>query len=396
MSNWSYNQGFQKESFGAILGDFQKAVKHKEYSKRIDYEIWKKLKQATIVLVAFADDEVKFFDHFNRLMYSSSISEKGFGRFFYDKYIKKEETKMEYTATVANTATINRNGSILNTTADTISLDAEQLKSNYYYPTTGTSPVINTGDAKTWGTIAIQSDAEELRNRVRKLENDMLNKVDKEKENKTMNGLNFDFGPCGNGVRLSMYGMAIQNNAGEWVSYNPATKEIINVDILNIADGGKYMYKIPVPIQDVKSGDIVVHNRVPMFVTEASGDGNFTVVDVRAGESKTIIPARNMFGFNFMTKVVNLFGNIMGTPSADQPFGNMLPFLMLGNEDNSNSNDAMLMLMLAQNQTQNLAGGNLFSNPMMMYFLMKDNKNFDPMMLLLMNQMPAAPTPTEQ
>lgn len=42
------------------------------------------------------------------------------------------------------------------------------------------------------------------------------------------------------------------------VSYNPATKEIINVDILNIADGGKYMYKIPVPIQDVKAGDIVV------------------------------------------------------------------------------------------------------------------------------------------
>ena len=95
-----------------------------------------------------------------------------------------------------------------------------------------------------------------------------------------------------------------------------------------------------------------------------------------------------------MTKVVNLFGNIMGTPSADQPFGNMLPFLMLGNGDNSNSNDAMLMLMLTQNQ--NLAGGNLFSNPMMMYFLMKDNKSFDPMMLLLMNQMPAAQVPTEQ
>lgn len=393
MNNWSYNRGFQKESFEAILEDFQKAIKQKEYSKRIDYEIWKKLKQATIVLVVFADDEVKFLDNFNQLIYSSSISEEGFGRFFYDKYIKKEETKMEYATIVENIATVNRNNSILNTT---ISLDAEQLESNYYYPAAETCITINAKDAKTWNTIAIQSDVEELRNRVHKLENDMLTKVDKEKENKIMNGLNFDFGPCGNGVRLSMYGMAIQNNAGEWVSYNPATKEIINVDILNIADGGKYMYKIPVPIQDVKAGDIVVHNRVPMFVTEAPGDGNFTVVDVHVGESKIIIPARNIFGFNFMTKVVNLFGNIMGTPSADQPFGNMLPFLMLGNGDNSNSNDAMLMLMLAQNQTQNLAGGNLFSNPMMMYFLMKDNKNFDPMMLLLMNQMPAAPTSIKQ
>ena len=372
MSNWSYNQRFQKESFEVILGDFQKAVKRKEYSKRIDYEIWKKLKQATIVLVTFTDNEVKFFDHFNRLMYSSSISEKGFGRFFYDKYIKKEETKMEYT-TNTSTADLTYNGS-----QGTL--------------VTGNS-ILNSGD---WGTVSIQSGPTnaELYSRVRYLENEMKNKVDKEKENKIMNGLNFDFGSCGNGVRLSMYGMAIQNNAGEWVSYNPATKEIINVDILNIADGGKYMYKIPVPIQDVKAGDIVVHNRVPMFVTEVPGDGNFTVVDVRAGESKTIIPARNMFGFNFMTKVVNLFGNIMGTPSADQPFGNMLPYLMLGNGDNSNNNDVMLMLMLTQNQ--NLTSGNLFSNPMMMYLLMKDNKSFDPMMLLLMNQMPAAQAPTEQ
>lgn len=372
MSNWSYNRGFQ--SFGVILEDFQKAVKRKEYSERIDYETWKKLKQATMVLVAFADDEVKFFDHFNQLIYCSSILEKGFGRFFYDKYIKKEEIKMEY-ATNTGTAGLACNGS-----QGTL--------------VTGNS-ILNGSD---WGTVSIQSGPtnEELYSRVRYLENEMKNKADKEKENKTMNGLNLDFGPCGNSVRLSMYGMAIQNNAGEWVSYNPATKEIINVDILNIADGGKYMYKIPVPIQDVKAGDIVVHNRVPMFVTEVPGDGNFTVVDVRAGESKTIIPARNMFGFNFMTKVVNLFGNIMGTPSADQPFGNMLPFLMLDNGDNSNSNDAMLMLMFAQNQTQNLAGGNLFGNPMMMYLLMKDNKSFDPMMLLLMNQMPAVQAPTEQ
>lgn len=383
----SYNREFQKESFKVILEDFQKAIKQKEYSKRIDYKIWKKLKQATIVLVVFAGDEVKFLDNFNQLIYSCSISEEGFGRFFYDKYIKKEETKMEYAAIVENIATVNRNNSILNTT---ISLDAEQLTSNYYYPAAETFLTINTEDAKTWDTIT-----EKLRNRVRN-KNNTLNKVDKEKENKTMNGLNFDFGPCSNSVRLSMYGMAIQNNVGEWVSYNPATKEIINVDILNIADSGKYMYKIPVPIQDVKAGDIIAHNNVPMFVTEAPGDGNFTVVDVRVGESKIIIPTRNMFGFNFMTKVVNLFGNIMGTPSADQPFGNMLPFLMLDNGDNSNSNDAMLMLMLAQNQTQNLAGGNLFSNPMMMYLLMKDNKNFDPMMLLLMNQMSAAPTSIKQ
>lgn len=393
--NISYNQSFANEAFRVVLDRFQEANKEKKYTKRIEYKDWRALQRSTIVRVSLEGNNLQFFDSFSRLLYKDSILDNGFGRFFYNKYIIKEKTKMDYTATVAKTATVNQNGSVLNTTADTISLDAEHLKSNYYYSTTGTTPVINSWDTNnTWGTVAIQSDTEELRNRVRKLENDMLNKIDKEKENETMiKGVNFDFGPCGSGVRLSMYGMAIQNSAGEWVSYNPATGEIINVDILNIADGGKYLYKMPVPISDVKVGDIVVHNRVPMFVTDILGNGTFAVTDVRAGESKTIIPVRNMFGFNFMTKVISLFGNMMGTPSADQPFGNMLPFLMMG-ENKSMDNDAMLMFMLMQNQS----GSNMFSNPMMMYFLMKDNKDFDPMMLMMMsmgtNQVPVITSTT--
>lgn len=390
----SYNQSFANEAFRVVLDHFQEANKEKKYTKRIEYKDWRALQRSTIVRVSLEGNNLQFFDSFSRLLYKDSILDNGFGRFFYNKYIIKEKTKMDYTATVAKTATVNSNGSVLNTTADTISLNAEQLKSsNYYYPTTGTVPVVNSLDTNTWGTVAIQSDTEELRNRVRKLENDMLTKADKEKENETMiKGVNFDFGPCGSGVRLSMYGMAIQNSAGEWVSYNSATGEIINVDILNIADGGKYLYKMPVPISDVKVGDIVVHNRVPMFVTDILGNGTFAVTDVRAGESKTIIPVRNMFGFNFMTKVISLFGNMMGTPSADQPFGNMLPFLMMG-EGKSMDNDAMLMFMLMQNQSNS----NMFNNPMMMYFLMKDNKDFDPMMLMMMsmgtNQVPVI-TPT--
>ena len=393
--NISYNQSFANEAFRVVLDRFQEANKEKKYTKRIEYKDWRALQRSTIVRVSLEGNNLQLFDSFSRLLYKDSILDNGFGRFFYNKYIIKEKTKMDYTATVAKTATVNQNGSVLNTTADTISLDAEHLKSNYYYSTTGTTPVINSWDTNnTWGTVAIQSDTEELRNRVRKLENDMLNKIDKEKENETMiKGVNFDFGPCGSGVRLSMYGMAIQNSAGEWVSYNPATGEIINVDILNIADGGKYLYKMPVPISDVKVGDIVVHNRVPMFVTDILGNGTFAVTDVRAGESKTIIPVRNMFGFNFMTKVISLFGNMMGTPSADQPFGNMLPFLMMG-ENKSMDNDAMLMFMLMQNQS----GSNMFSNPMMMYFLMKDNKDFDPMMLMMMsmgtNQVPVITSTT--
>ena len=194
-----------------------------------------------------------------------------------------------------------------------------------------------------------------------------------------MKGINFDFGPCGNTVRLSMYGMAIQNVSGEWVSYNPESREIINVDVFNMADGGKYMYKMPVAISEVEVGDIVIHNRVPMFVTAINENGTFEVTDVRAGEAKTVIPTRNMFGFNFMTKVVSLFGAFTDAPTADQPFGNMLPFLMMG--DNKDIDPMMMFFMMGQ------GGTNVMANPMMMYFMMKDNKDFDPMMMfMMMNQ----------
>lgn len=165
------------------------------------------------------------------------------------------------------------------------------------------------------GTTGIVDRTDELADKINQCPtfndvNEMINNKMKEKENVNMKGFNFDFGPCGNTVRLSMYGMAIQNISGEWVSYNPDSHEIINVDVFSMADGGKYIYKMPVAIADVKIGDIVIHSRVPMFVTAVNENGTFDVIDVRAGETKTVIPTRSPFGFNFMTKIVSLFSGL--------------------------------------------------------------------------------------
>ena len=196
-----------------------------------------------------------------------------------------------------------------------------------------------------------------------------------DKEIKDMKGFNFDFGPCSNdNVRMSMYGLAIQNNAGVWVSYNNG--QVIDVDIMNF-DGRQYMFKMPVAIKDIKVGDVVVHNRVPMFVT--SVEGGVHVVDIRAGEAKTIVPTTNMFGFNFITKIVSMFDAFGTAPTADQPFGNMLPFMLMG--DNKDI-DPMMMFMM-------MNGGNFdMSNSMMMYFMFKDgNKGGDMLPMLMMMNM---------
>lgn len=215
-------------------------------------------------------------------------------------------------------------------------------------------------------------------NKVLNEQNTFNNNVDDKKGNKKMKAFNFDFGPCTtDNIRMSMYGLAVKNANGTWVSYNPESKEIIDVDIFNF-DGGKFLYKMPVAIKDVKVGDIVIHNRKAMFVVDVSETG-MTAIDPQAGEEKKILLTKSPFGFNFATKVVSLFNMTSDAPTPDAPFGNMLPFLMMS--ENSGEFDMNTMLMLSMMGGQ--SGMDFSKNPMMMYFLMKDSKNADDLLPLM-------------
>lgn len=207
---------------------------------------------------------------------------------------------------------------------------------------------------------------------------DLVNKYCEEnkKENKTdMKFGNFDFGPVNSEVHMSMYGMAIKNASGTYVSYDVANKRLMDVDIVNFEGANKFMYKMPAAMKDIAVGDIVIHARKPMFVTEITSEGKLIVIDPTAGEEKTIMLAHSPFGFNFVTKVISLLN--FGGANKDNPFGNMLPFILL-NDSNSKDNDALLMMMLMGNGTNSFA-----NNPMMLWALMGNRTN-DPMMLALM------------
>jgi len=225
-----------------------------------------------------------------------------------------------------------------------------------------------------------------LSSRVNLLENKIAEKLDKKENNKMgidMKKMGFDFGPCGSAVKLSMYGLATKNAVGEWVSYNKDTKEIINVDILNF-DAKGLIYKMPVAAKDVAVGDVIIHNGVVMFVEGINKDEetkkmqSVIAVDPKMGEVKEIILTKNMFGFNFITKVVNLFEMIAEKPSEDNPFGNMLPLMMFGEEHG----DLAVMAMMMNSK----GGKELMSNPMM-FMALKDKKDLDPMMLMMLMNM---------
>ena len=207
-----------------------------------------------------------------------------------------------------------------------------------------------------------------------------MREKEKEKENNNMSNsvFKFDFGPVNDTgrVSVSMYGLAIRNRAGGWVSYDKNSGNIMNVDIMNSVNLIKYLYKVPVAIKDIRPGDTVVHLGIPVFVSKVLETGSLLVVDVYDGEEKIIMPTQNAFGFNFYTKIVSLMD--FSTPAtADSPFGNVWMLMMMGD---GNIDPMMLMMM---------NGGKMdMSNPMMMYMLMKDGNANDmlPLMLMMNNK----------
>lgn len=365
-----------------ILKPFSEAVKAKQY-KKIDYAIYKYLANEAIAItfehlpksaIIRIDGSDKFYGN----TYTFAVNDQSLGEYiFLTYYIKNMGESTLSTNTEVNTTTtdwkqfINQLPDIEYTLPDNAYLTIDTIPANQF----------NTNKA----TISTpQFDDLEAAINQRPTFNDVENMINnKQKENNKMKGINFDFGPCnGEAIRMSMYGLAVKTPyankpEGMYVAYDPKTDSIMDVDIFNF-DGSKFFYKIPVPIKNVKKGDVVVHNRRPCFVLDYGPNSkSLIVVDPIDGEKKEIMLTRSPFGFDFATKVVGLMdmcGQGM-TATEDNPFGNMWMFAMM----DGNMNDMLPLMMMAN------GGGNM--NPMMMYFMMnnEDKDNLLPLMFMMNN-----------
>lgn len=435
---------FPPNIFDKILDRFSQAVQDNKYQK-LDYVFWRKLKTSKnkVRIVVKSDLNGKLFFDIYPDVYITNYSffvdgiDGSFGKYLLDNIcniftndyaIKCSEKFFEYKMRRAK-KTVKKNNDISKTRDDldytkvcagwntefssTWTISDEEVKKILGELNTTPITVVPDSDCMTGkvasidsntifatstpDTITLGSQIDAIKDKCAMIDNDYIddrinkvlneqntfnNNVDNKKGNKKMKAFNFDFGPCTtDNIRMSMYGLAVKNANGTWVSYNPESKEIIDVDIFNF-DGGKFLYKMPVAIKDIAPGMVIVHNRKAMFVIEV-GDSGITVVDPQAGEEKKILPTKNCFNFNFYTRVVSLFDSFMkspeNAPSAENPFGNMLPIFMMS--ENSGEFDMNTMLMLSMMGGQ---GDMDFSkNPMMMYFLMKDSKNADDLLPLM-------------
>lgn len=247
---------------------------------------------------------------------------------------------------------------------------------------------IKIGNDGSYGTATISigdnltSRLDTMEERINKLE---TNNDDVKGKGNNMKMFNFDFGPIkdNDAVRMSPYGLAVKNVNGTYQAYDKKNGEMMDVDVFNFKADNMF-FKVPVAIDAVQAGDVIIFNRKPCFVFGFSEQGDVIVIDIALGEKKTILPSKSPFNFNYITKVVSFVDNMLGgeAPSAENPFGNILPFMMMS-EDNSSMKDMLPMMMLMNGN----AGGTM--DPMMLYFMMKDsNGDTDSMLpfLLMMNK----------
>ena len=173
-------------------------------------------------------------------------------------------------------------------------------------------------------------------------------------------------------VKYSFNGIAFKTSDGDYVTYND------DFTFTNVADMiiDMPIFAMPVSREQISVGDVIRHNDTWVIVNEVS-DTEIKVAKPWTKEIVTVIPETSIFGFSFYTKIMNPFEGLGKEANADNPFGNILPFLMMQNDDGDSMNPMMMAMMFG--------GGKIdMSNPMMMYMMMSQNKEIDPMMIMLM------------
>lgn len=181
-------------------------------------------------------------------------------------------------------------------------------------------------------------------------------------------------------VKMSIYGPAFRaiSEGGErmsetYVAYHKSEY----IDVMDgLLDIGNCAYVMPVAAKAVKKGDFIRHCGGWVRILSIKED----TIEGENVNTRTIIkirPTKNMFGFNFYSKLITF--DIMNGTSEDNPFGNILPMLLLSG-NNSKMSDILPFIMMTNKEFD-------MSNPMMMYFLMnKGGSNADLMTAMMMGQ----------
>lgn len=221
---------------------------------------------------------------------------------------------------------------------------------------------------------------------------DMFNSKEKEKESKMdfSKMLNIDFGKVPHTAELkpSIYGVAVLGFDNRYRAYDKINDKVM--DVTGMTFDTDMLFKIPVAVSQVRVGDVIINASNYVTVTNVHPDGTFTVVDPKASEQKIAIPAKNMFGFDFVTKIMYPFENMV-QPSDDNPFG-LNPMTMMMLSDGADMDMSTILALSMMNGNSGMMDQNMLIPLMLMDNGKSGNKDSLILAIAMMNQ----PHPTKK
>lgn len=192
------------------------------------------------------------------------------------------------------------------------------------------------------------------------------NKEKKVKEETNMfSNLGSSFGKIGSDqFRLSINGLAVKGKDGKYVTFNPETRELVEVTTGFFDDMKDLLFLMPTT--ELEVGDIILHQNKPYYIT-VSKDNVVKGIDFEDAIESTLVPKTNVFGMKYYTKVFNCLGtnNILGSDIASNP---MMAYALMGGKDFDLSK--VMMFQALSGQGKGIA--DFSENPIMLMALMSN------------------------
>ncbi len=189
---------------------------------------------------------------------------------------------------------------------------------------------------------------------------------EKNKEEKNMFQDLIFGGKIDNGqFRMSINGLAVRGAEGKYFTFNPTTKELVEVSNGFFDQMNDLLFTMPA--LELEKGDIIIHQNKPYYITVSDNNVIKGASFIDATED-VLLPKTNLFGQSYFIKVFNCLGtnNILGSDITSNP---TLAYALMGGKEMDLSK---ILMLQAMSKGEGIA--DFSSNPMMLMALMgKDN-----------------------
>jgi len=187
----------------------------------------------------------------------------------------------------------------------------------------------------------------------------------------------------------SLNGLAVRNSNGNYLAWNG--KELIDVTDFTFNNSMTYTF----PVMKVEVGDLILKDSDPVFVEEVYENGRIKIINPNTSISEEYIPSKTMFYKSaIFVKIFSMIDKLLpkdGFSSDSQGIMQMMMMTQMMNNDNSTSkgNNIMEMMMMTQmmNNDNSLFGNSEDPMSSMLPFMMMGNNGNSDMSTMLMMQM---------